>query len=259
MIYAEFADCQLEAALQAPIPHRAVSAATHLETVEDEEETGDNLPASRPQSADNINLPDGSPIYSDHTPVGSAVRRRRPASVQVHASDWELIEDTTFGQGGGPDGALAKLEGRPVPRSPTATDRYGTSRGVSFGSTLSRQDSLMKPGISYRVRPKRISSSSQGRISIANKRKDGTDVFEPPSQSNYENLPTSSTEGSIITPSQSNEVFNNMGVVGDADDVVRVDACEQGEDEEKIGEQVGDEQEEIKRSSAISMATVTFG
>jgi hypothetical protein len=239
--------------LQAPIPHRSVSAATNLETVDDEEESNQS-PAPHTSSSND------SPISPEKTPVRSA-GRRRPASVQVYASHRESIGDTTFGQGSGREGALAKLEGRSLPGTPTGKDRQDESTEDSFSSsTLSCKGSLLKPGISYRVRPKRVSVTSQGRVSIASSRKDGTGVFDAPShQATHDKFRTSSTEGSIVIPAQSGDGLDQ--IANGHDDEIHMDACYQAgvERGEKTRREVVEKEAEDKRSSASSMATVTFG
>jgi hypothetical protein len=244
---------------------RAVSVPTDLETVPDDEdeECSTDTPRkdnyTRPRTA-NSNFKSytksqshGDFEYPAETPTGS-LGRRRAASIQLHGSNYNSVGDSTFGQDGSREEAMAKLVGRSSPIQ--AVRGEAANRSTSPCSTTSRRLSLMKPGVSYRVRPKRISMTSNGRVSVASARSDGTGIFDPPALVKHDNSTSASTEGGdLITPLPSME---RIGKAGGEEEVLHVTGSDDGEDV-KEGEDAADGQVMDKRMSSFSTMTVTFG
>jgi hypothetical protein len=244
---------------------RAVSVPTDLETVPDDEdeERSTDTPRkanyTRPRTANGPfksytkSQSHGDCEYSAETPTGS-LGRRRAASIQLHSSNHASVGDSTFGQDGSREEAMAKLIGR---SSPIQAGRGETAnRSVSPCSTTSRRLSLMKPGVSYRVRPKRISMTSNGRVSVASARSDGTGIFDPPALVKHDKSTSSSAEcGDLITPLPS---MDRIDTVGGEEEVLHVTGSDDGEDV-KEGEDAADGQIMDKRMSSFSTMTVTFG
>jgi len=244
---------------------RAVSVPTDLETVPDDED--DELSTDTPRK-DNYRRPKtangafksytksqshGDIEYSADTPTGS-LGRRRAASIQLHSSNHISVGDSTFGQDGSREEAMAKLIGR---SSPVQAGRGEVAnRSTSPCSTTSRRLSLMKPGVSYRVRPKRISMTSNGRVSVASARSDGTGIFDPPALVQHDKFTSSSTEGGdLITPLPS---MDGIDKAGEPEEVLHGTGSDGGEDV-KESEDAADGQIMDKRMSSFSTMAVTFG
>jgi hypothetical protein len=229
---------------------RAVSVPTDLETVpDDEDDEGKDTPEkdfSRPRTATGrtLSYTKSNGEFDEAESVGGS-GRRRPASVQIYGSN---VGNTTFGQDGGREEALAKLMGQ------SGSQRQRTA---SPGSTMSRRNSLMKPGVSYRVRPKRVSMTSTGRVSVASARSDGTGIFDPPALVKHDRYTSSSTDGELITPLPSMDKIDKA--IG-AEEILHA-SLSGGEDDdcEKDGETADDRRAADKRMSTISTTTVTFG
>jgi hypothetical protein len=149
---------------------------------------------------------------------------------------------------------MAKLTGR---SSSSQAGRGEAANGsTSPCSTTSRRLSLMKPGVSYRIRPKRISMTSNGRVSVASARSDGTGIFDPPALVKHDKYASSSTEsGDLITPLPS---MDRIDKAGGEEEVLHVTGSDDGEDI-KDDENAVDEQVMDKRMSTFSTMTVTFG
>jgi hypothetical protein len=244
---------------------RAVSVPTDLETVPDNED--DELSTDTPRKDDFIrprtangtfksytkSQSHGDFEYSAETPTGS-LGRRRAASIQLHSSNYSSVGDSTFGQDGSREEAMAKLTGR---SSSSQAGRGEAANGsTSPCSTTSRRLSLMKPGVSYRIRPKRISMTSNGRVSVASARSDGTGIFDPPALVKHDKYASSSTEsGDLITPLPS---MDRIDKAGGEEEVLHVTGSDDGEDI-KDDENAVDEQVMDKRMSTFSTMTVTFG
>jgi len=149
---------------------------------------------------------------------------------------------------------MAKLVGRSSQIQAGQGDAANGS--TSPCSTTSRALSLMKPGVSYRVRPKRISMTSNGRVSVASARSDGTGIFDPPSLVKHDKFTSSSTDGGdLITPLPS---MNRIDKAGGETEVLYVAGSDDGE-ANKAGENAVDGQVMDKRMSTLSTMTVTFG
>jgi len=228
---------------------RAVSVPTDLETVPDNEddETDRESPKKdfiRPRTATGrtLSYTKSNGELDEAESVGGS-GRRRPASVQIYGSNRSNIGDTTFGQDGGREEALAKLMGR-------------QEGSASPGSTTSRRNSLMKPGVSYRVRPKRISMTSTGRVSVASARSDGTGIFDPPALVTHDRYTSSSTEGELITPLPS---MDKIDTTARAEEILIARVSIEDDDCEKDGETDDDRRDVDKRMSILSTTTVTFG
>jgi len=244
---------------------RAVSVPTDLETVPDDEdeEFSTDTPrkdnSTRPRTANGTfksytkSQSHGDFEYSAETPTGS-LGRRRAASIQLHSSNHDSVGDSTFGQDGSREEAMAKLIGRSSNMQPGRGE--AANRSVSPCSTTSRRVSLMKPGVSYRIRPKRISMTSNGRVSVASARSDGTGIFDPPALVKHDEFTSSSTEGGdLITPLPS---MDRIDKAGGEEEVLHVTGSDDGDDV-KEGEDAADEQIMDKRMSSVSTMTVTFG
>jgi hypothetical protein len=246
---------------------RAVSVPTDLETVpddEDEELSTDTLRREtiiRPQTANGTfksyskSQSHGDFDCSTATPTGST-GRRRPASIQLQTSQNSSVGNTTFGQDGSREETLAKLTGRSVPDSPIQAGRGEAANGsTSPCSTVSRRLSLLKPGVSYRIRPKRISMTSTGRVSVASARSDGTGIFYAPAPAKHDRIISTSTEGSdLITPLPSMDRIDKAA--GD-EEILHASGSEDGED---VKDKHNDDGQEVdKRMSTFSTMTVTFG
>jgi hypothetical protein len=228
---------------------RSVSVPTELETVDDDED-------DEQDSKHTDETPKRQIMARPHTAAGNAVEvpfgslgKQRPVSTQITSSEMSAIGDTTFGQDNTREGALARLTGQ---------DDSGkvTERSASPTSTRSRRVSLMKPGVSYRVRPKRMSTTSVGRVSVASGRSDGTSVFDPPSLVQHDRFVSSSTEGDIITPLPS---MDRIDKVAGGQEILDFDNSLEEDDCVKDGEQTNVGQGMDKRSSTISTTTMTFG
>lgn len=252
---------QLELALQASTA-RSVSAATPLETVADDEEDGNMPELDRPPRSPLRQLRAASAV--PHSPTGrssfelqpspSHVKdRRRPASVQVRGSNYTPIGDTSFGQGDDRAGAMAKLLGQTAPKTPdiAAPTVWHPATPTSADDSLSRRQSLMKPGVGYRIRPKRYSmTSTSGRQSAASTNSHAENLVVA---SSHDKMPTTSTDdGELRTPNPS--VIGLLGSRG-SEAVVHVSASV----EDGLLNAKDDGKDDVRRLSAISTATVTFG
>ena len=114
----------------------------------------------------------------------------------------------------------------------------------------------MKPGVSYRIRPKRISMTSTGRVSVASARSDGTGIFDPPALVTHDRYTSTSTEGgALITPLPS---MDKIDKAAGEEEVLHVTGSDDGDDV-KDGESAADRQAMNKRMSTLSTMTVTFG
>ena len=99
--------------------------------------------------------------------------------------------------------------------------------------------------------------TSNGRVSVASARSDGTGIFDPPALVQHDKFTSSSTEGGgdLITPLPS---MDRVDKAGEREEVLHVTGSDGGEDV-KEGEDAADGQVMDKRMSSFSTMTVTFG
>lgn len=191
-----------------------------------------------------------------------AAARKRPSSVQVLSSNFDTVGDATFGDGTDRAGALARLlgtnpsTGSDLPQEQKKAYQSTTSSG---DDSLSRRNSLMKPGVQYRIRPKRYSmTSTNGRQSAGGESATSEqfpDMDSVPRLHKHDRMATASTDGGdVLTPSAS--TMDHLHRV-EKGPVVHIDA-DNGGDEASLGMK-DQEKEDDRRLSAISTATVTFG
>jgi len=245
---------------------RANSVPTDLETVHDNEDdeltdTPKRENVARPQTANGTfksytKSQSHANFEYSATPTAS-LGRRRPASIQMDSSNLGSIGNSTFGQDGSREEAMAKLTGQSMPDPPIQPGRGEAANGsTSPCSTGSRRLSLLKPGVSYRVRPKRVSMISTGRVSVASARSDGTGIFDPPALVKHDRSATTSTDsGDLITPLPSMERIDKVA----GDETILHASGPDDDDIVKDGETSIENQDVEKRMSTISTMTVTFG
>lgn len=272
---------QLEIALQSSAS-RSISVPTGLETVEDEDDDEDGtiqdhdaIPSAQPKRAASALAHTGeSPAQSIAAHVAvrpeipspmRAAARKRPSSVQVQSSNFNTVGDTTFGDGTDRAGALARLLGNSVANGTDGVDlaheqnKAYHSTTSSGDDSVSRRNSLMKPGVQYRIRPKRYSmTSTNGRQSAGGESatsEHSPDMDSVPRLHKHEKVAATSTNGGdVSTPSTS--MLDHLQRV-EKGPVVHIDA-DTMEDKGSLG--IKDhEKEDDRRLSAISTATVTFG
>lgn len=172
--------------------------------------------------------------------------------------------DTTFGEGSGRAGALAKLLGQTGPTTPDRSRQDDVnvmaSTPSSADGSLSRRNSMMKPGVTYRVRPKRQSMTSTNSYQSAVPTSAKTESFPErqavPTLVKHEKYPTTSTEGEDVqTPAGS--MLGHIDPIQDGS-FVHMDA--KARTDEALTCLKDDEEDDLaKRMSAISTTTVTFG
>lgn len=270
---------QLELALNTSTV-RSVSAPIGLDTVTDEDDgitsihhadaAGSPAQPKRATSAlaHVARSPNRPALFANGIETGLPAQpqgdiRKRPASVQVYPTTFETT-DSTFGEGSGRPGALAKLIGQSGPSTPDrphhSDDKIAVTTPSSADGSLSRRNSLMKPGVSYRIRPKRQSMTStigyQSTGPASAKSEQFPETGSIPTLVKHHKVPTTSTEGEDVqTPSAS--VLDHLSVGKDSA-YVHMDA-EAQTDEGLLGVKDDDENDLAKRMSAISTTTVTFG
>ena len=267
---------KLEIALQGSNT-RSVSVPTGLETVQDQDDEGDETmkvhkdvqPTQPKRAASALDHTGESPAQSiaaqaaNRADIPSPMRsaaRKRPSSVQIQSSHFDNVGDKTFGDETDRAGALARLMGNSgstiTDFAPEQTKATESTTPSSFDS-LSRRASLMKPGVSYRIRPKRYSmTSTSGQQSATRER--FSDMDSVPRLQKHEKMPTNSTEGGdILTPSTSMMESLQQERM-DNGSIVHIDAdgkYDRGSPDMNDGYEKADD----RRLSTISTATVTFG
>lgn len=202
----------------------------------------------------------GATCASERPDIPSPMRaaaRIRPSSAQVHSSNSYSLGDTTFGDSTDRAGALARLMGKAGTTSTDPPIEQGNP--TSSGSdTLSRRGSLMKPGVPYKIRPKRYSMTSTGRQSAASGSAISErfpDIDSIPRLHKHEKSATTSTDGGdVLTPSAS--MLDHLQRF-DKESVVHIDA-DVGDGDGSLGMKEC-EKDDDRRLSTISTATVTFG
>ena len=190
-----------------------------------------------------------------------AAGRKRPSSVQVVSSNFSNVGDATFGDGTDRAGALSRLLGKNGSGALDSSQDQGPaehSNASSADGSLSRRNSLMKPGVPYRIRPKRYSmTSTNGRQSAGGDSATSEqfpDMDSIPKIHKHEKMATTSTEGGdVLTPSTS--MLDDIRA--DKESVVHIDV--EAEDDAGSLEMKECNKEDDRRLSAISTATVTFG